>query len=284
MNNIVEIKGLEKNYPKFKLGPLNLSIPHGVIVGYIGENGSGKTTTIKLILDMIKADKGEIRIFGEKLSNNPKAIKEKIGVVFDDLHLPEQLKIKEVNNMCKKIYENWDSNVFCYYLDKFELDSNKKISELSRGMKMKVSISIALSHKAELLLLDEATSGLDPLVREDILDILMEFIQNERCSVLVSSHILSDLEKTADYIAFIHKGKLIFMESKDELRDEYVILSLDRKSLESINNNLIISKRKNEFGERILMRREYVPREFLDICERPSIEDIMIFFIKGGKQ
>lgn len=280
-SNIIEIRGLRKAYPGFNLGPLNLDIPQGAIVGFIGENGAGKSTTIKLILDLVRPDEGDIRIFGQHMSDDPVGIRDQVGVVFDDLHLPRVLTIAQIEKVCAKMYRRWQPSVFDRYLKQFGLDPKKVIKDLSRGMKMKLSLAIALSHQARLLILDEATSGLDPVVREEILDILLDFIQDETRGVFISSHILSDLEKAADYIAFIHEGKLIFMENKDRLRDDYVLCSCSSETARTIDEVAVVGRRKNEFGEKLLLKRSLVPHN-LEV-ERPSIEDIMIFFIKGGE-
>lgn len=281
MNNIIEIKSLVKTYPNFTLGPIDMKIPQGTIIGYIGENGSGKSTTIKLLLDMIKKDSGEIKIFGKSLEENSSDIKDEIGVVLDNSYLPKEMKISEVQKMCSYLYSNWEGDQFKQYLLKLRLSKDMKVKALSRGMKMKLSLAIALSHRARILLLDEATSGLDPVVREEILDILLDFIQDERNSVLISSHILSDLEKIADYIVFLHEGKIRFMENKDLLQYEYVIWMPKKQELEEIDEKSVISRRSTEFGEKILIRREDIPKTA--IVEKPSIEDIMVFIIKNGK-
>lgn len=278
--NIIEIRGLTKSYPGFHLGPLDLNIPEGAIVGFIGENGAGKSTTIKLILDLIHAESGEVKIFGKQMKQDPVGIRNQLGVVFDSLHLPWELTIKQIGKVCAKMYKNWDEEAYPSMIRAFNLEPGKKVKELSRGMKMKLSLTIALSHKARCLLLDEVTSGLDPVVREEILDILLDFIQDETKSVLISSHILSDLEKVADYIAFIHKGQLIFMENKDTLQDEYALCSCDTVTANTVDSEAIVGRRRNEFGENLLLKRSLAPRH-LEL-ERPSIEDIMLFYIKGG--
>ena len=213
------------------------------------------------------------------MAEDPRGIRDRIGVVFDDLHLPGDLTVRQAGIFCRKAYAHWDEPLFQGYRQQFALPENKKLKELSRGMKMKMQLAIALSHNAELLLLDEATSGLDPIVREELLDILQDFIQDDKNSVLISSHILSDLEKAADYIAFIHEGQLIFMEEKDRLRDEYAICQCDRDTADSIARNAVIGQRSSRFGEQILLKRSLSP-EGLEL-ERPSIEEIMTFFIKG---
>lgn len=279
MHNVLELREVTKSYPGFQLGPLTLGIPRGAITGYIGENGAGKSTTIRLILDILRPENGHIDLFGQEMEEDPKGIRNRIGVVFDDLHLPGDLTIRQAGKFCAKAYAKWDEPLFQRYRKQFALPENKKLKELSRGMKMKMQLAIALSHHAELLLLDEATSGLDPIVREELLDILQSFIQNEKNSVLISSHILSDLEKAADYIAFIHKGQLIFMEEKDLLRDEYALCQCDRSTADSLLPDAIIGRRSSRFGEQILMKRSLSP-DGLEL-ERPSIEEIMMFFIKG---
>ncbi len=278
--NIIDIRGLRKSYPGFVLGPFDLDIPQGAIVGLIGENGAGKSTTIDLILDLIHAESGEVRIFGKQMEEDPVGIRNQLGVVFDSLHLPWELTIKQIGKVCAKMYKSWDEEAYADRLRAFDLVPGKKVKELSRGMKMKLSLAIALSHKARCLLLDEVTSGLDPVVREEILDILLDFIQDETKSVLISSHILSDLEKVADYIAFIHKGQLIFMENKDTLQDEYALCSCDTVTATLIDAEAIVGRRTNAFGENLLLKRSLAPRH-LEL-ERPSIEDIMLFYIKGG--
>lgn len=280
MIDILELDNVVKTWPGFRLGPLTLSIPQGAIIGYIGENGAGKSTTIKLILDLLRPDAGTIRLFGKTMNEDPKGIRDRIGVVFDELHLPEDLRIRETERFCARVYSRWSSGAFQSYANRFSLPLDKKIKELSRGMKMKLSLAIALSHEADLLLLDEATSGLDPVIRDELLDILMEFIQDETKSVFISSHILSDLEKAADYIAFLHDGKLVFMEEKDILRDDFALCQCDASTAESLSSDAVVGRRSGRFGEQLLVRRSLVPADLT--LERPSIEDIMLFFVKGN--
>lgn len=279
--NIIEIRGLRKSYPGFDLGPLDLNIPQGAIVGFIGENGAGKSTTINLILGLVHTEGGEVKIFGKQMKQDPVGIRNQLGVVFDSLHLPLELTVEQIGKVCAKMYANWHEETFTNKTMAFILDPNKKVKELSHGMKMKLSLAIALSHEARCLLLDEVTSGLDPVAREEILDILLDFIQDETKSIFISSHILSDLEKVADYIAFIHKGQLIFMENKDTLQEEYVLCSCNTEIANTINPAAIIGRRKYEFGENLLLKRSWAPKP-LEL-ERPSIEDIMLFYIKGGR-
>lgn len=215
--NILEVKGLTKDYGDFVLDKLTFTVPKGVIMGLIGENGAGKSTTINCILNEISKTDGNIEIFGKDYLSEEIEIKDKIGVVFDENHFPDIFTPNEIGTYMSGIYSKWERNTYVNYLSKFELPADKRVKDFSKGMKVKLAFAVALSHKAELLILDEATSGLDPIIRDDILDILIDFVQDENHSVLVSSHIISDLEKVADYITFIHKGKLVFTHSKDEL-------------------------------------------------------------------
>lgn len=245
MQNAVELKGLKKRLGNFELGPLDLTIPQGSIVGYIGENGAGKSTTIKLLLNLMRPDEGEIKIFGSSTQNFTTEKKKDIAYVFDDLYLPGDMNLNNVLNFHRKLYgKAWQDKVFSKLNTRFQLPSDKAIKHFSRGMKMQLGMGLALSHGAKLLLLDEATSGLDPVIRDDVLDLLLEYIQDESHTVLVSSHILSDLEKAADYIAFIHQGKLLFMETMDDLVNQYGIASLTREQLQEIDPRAIVGKRQ----------------------------------------
>ena len=279
MDDILKIKGLKKSLNDFYLEPLDLNIKRGSIVGYIGENGAGKSTTIKLILGDMKKDSGEIYIFGKKIEDLTEDEKKKIAFVFEDFFFPQELNIKEVEKFHSMYYGNyWEKETFNKLLKRFKLPEKKKISTFSRGMKMKLSLILALSHKAELLILDEATSGLDPVARDDILDILLEFIQDENKSIMISSHILSDLEKIADEIAFLHRGKLIFVENKDKLKEDYGLVSLSKEEFESIDKNSIIAVRDYKFGKECLVKKELIPQN-LEV-ENVSIEEIMVYMIK----
>lgn len=279
MDDILKIKGLKKSLNDFYLGPLDLNIKRGSIVGYIGENGAGKSTTIKLILGDMKKDSGEIYIFGKKIEDLTEDEKKKIAFVFEDFFFPQELNIKEVEKIHSMYYGNfWEKETFDRLLKRFNLPEKKKISTFSRGMKMKLSLILALSHKPDLLILDEATSGLDPVARDDILDILLEFIQDENKSIMISSHILSDLEKIADEIAFLHRGKLIFVENKDKLKEDYGLVSLSKEEFESLDKNSIIAVRDHKFGKECLVKKELIPQN-LEV-ENVSIEEIMVYMIK----
>lgn len=279
MNNILEIKKLEKTLGDFKLGPINLSLKRGSIMGFIGENGAGKSTTINLILEEIKKDGGEIKIFGKKIEDLTEDEKFKIGFVFDDLFLPQDMTIGELEKFHAFTYKKiWDRDLFFSLCQRFKLDKGKKIKDLSRGMKMKLALNFALSHHPDLLILDEATSGLDPVARDDILDILYDFIQDENKSILISSHILSDLEKIADDISFIHKGEILFSENKDELKDKYGLISLDREKMDSLDKKALIAKRQGKFASEALVIKDKLPQN-LEVLNA-SIEDIMVYMTK----
>ena len=276
----VEIKGLKKSFDNFTLGPIDLNIPRGTIVGYIGQNGAGKSTTIKLLLGLLRPDFGEINILGKRDAQNV-MLKDRIGVVFDDLYIPQEMNLMQVEKFCSMVYSKWDEKRFYELKNEFKLSNEKCIKNYSRGMKMKLGAAIALSHHAELLILDEATSGLDPIIRDEILDILLDFMQDENHTILISSHILSDLEKVSDYIAFINDGKLLFFEGKDELKEKYAICSISNEEAEKIDSSAIVGRRVHNFGQDLLVKRDEVHEDFE--LQKPSIEDIMIYFVKGDK-
>ena len=280
-NYAIEIKDLVKQFDNFMLGPINLAIPKGTIVGYIGQNGAGKSTTIKLLLGLLNKDSGEIKILDE-INPSSVGLKDKLGIVFDDLLVPEEMTLIDVEKFCSRVYSKWNKNSFYRFKEKFNLPDKKIIKNYSRGMKMKLSMAVALSHNAELLILDEATSGLDPIVREEILDLLLDFMQDENHTILISSHILSDLEKVADYIAFINDGKILFMETKDELKENYGICTLSNEEVTSIDEEAIVGRRVHSFGQELLVKKNLIPNGI--IFQKPSIEDIMIYFVKGVKK
>lgn len=280
-NYAIELKDLVKQFDNFKLGPISLTIPKGTIVGYIGQNGAGKSTTIKLLLGLLNKDSGEIKILDE-INPSSVGLKDKLGIVFDDLLVPEEMTLIDVEKFCSRVYSKWNKNSFYKFKEKFNLPEKKIIKNYSRGMKMKLSMAVALSHNAELLILDEATSGLDPIVREEILDLLLDFMQDENHTILISSHILSDLEKVADYIAFINDGKILFMETKDELKENYGICTLSNEEVTSIDEEAIVGRRVHSFGQELLVKKNLIPNGI--IFQKPSIEDIMIYFVKGVKK
>jgi len=285
MSLAIRCKNVTKQYEHFTLDHLNLEIPNGSIVGFVGENGAGKSTTIKAILNLVHPEEGEIQVLGEDSRDLSREVKERIGVVFDGCKFPQGLKCKYVDSIMRGIYSSWNSQVFRDYCRRFGLEGNKTVKELSRGMKMKLSIAAALSHGAELLIMDEATSGLDPMVRDEILDIFLEFIQDEWHTVFLSSHIISDIEKIADYVAFIHKGKLLFMEDKIRLQEEYGLLSCSKQEADGIDPAYVAGRRENAFGCTLLIRnRGDFRRSFHKETDPVSLEEIMLYTVKGGRR
>lgn len=282
-NYALKIENITKKYDGFLLDNISLNVPKGNIVGLIGENGAGKSTTLNSILDIIERDSGDVFIFDSEKNKISNHIREKIGVVFDGNNFPEDLTPQKLNNVLKAIYSNWEEKKFYELLEKFSLPKNKKIKKFSKGMKMKLSISVALSHKAQLLILDEATSGLDPVVRDDILDLLLDFVQDENNSILMSSHITSDLEKIADYIVFIHKGKVVFEETKDNLIYNYGIMKCKLKEFNDIDKKDIIRYRKMDYGyEMLIKNKKELEKKYPNIImDNIKIEDIMLMYVKG---
>ena len=277
--NAVTIKNLTKRYDVFEIESLSIDIPKGTIMGLIGQNGAGKTTIIKSILGMIRTDGGEITVLGtDNHSEEFTSLKEDIGIVLGEMGIAGCLDGKQIDKIMNNIYKNWDSVLFMNYLRQFDIPSNKEFKSLSKGMKMKMGIAVALSHRAKLLILDEATSGLDPVVRDEILDILMDFTRNEENTVLLSSHIVSDLEKACDYIAFIHKGKLLITEEKDRLREEYAIVHMSKEDFYYTDKSLVKGKKENPYGVDVLMRKNDVPE---DAHISPvNIEDLFILMAR----
>lgn len=276
--NAVELKNVSKIYKDFTLDNLTLTLPNGCIMGLVGENGAGKSTTIKLILGMIHKNSGSVSVLGHEVDENFNDVKNEIGVVLDEVSFPETITVKQLNNVMKYTYRNWDEKSYFSYAENFSLSENKKFKDFSKGMKMKLAIAVALSHAAKLLILDEATAGLDPIIRDEILDILNEFTRDEHHSVLISSHITSDLEKICDYIAFIHKGKLLMCEEKDVLIDRFAIFKCGKDSFSEIDSSAVIGKRETRYGVETLIDREKLPRSFQ--ADRASLEDIFVFLTK----
>jgi len=282
MTEALKLVNVSKHYKDFSLKQINLSLPAGCIMGFIGENGAGKTTTIKLILDLIKRDEGRIFVLGKDNQKDLKSVKENIGVVMEDCFFPENHTASSVNKILRGIYGTWDVNRFNSYLRQFSIPADKQIKDYSKGMKMKLSIAAALSHDSKLLILDEATNGLDPVIRDEILDVFLEFIQDESHSIFISSHIISDLEKVCDYITFIHKGSIVFSESKDELLNLYGILKCSEKDFSRINPEAVIGYRKSQFGVEALVKKKLVRGNF--VIDRTSIEEIMLFYTNRSKE
>lgn len=285
VKDAIAVRNLTKRYKDFTLDNISFSVPVGTIMGFIGENGAGKTTTIKAILNLIHTDGGEISVLGYETKNFPPELKAQIGVVLDGSNIHDNITARDVNLIMKNIYPNWDEGCFMKYLDRFNLPENKVVKEFSRGMKMKLSISIALSHKARLLILDEPTSGLDPMVRNEILDIFLEFIQDEEHTILLSSHIISDIEKIADYVTFIHKGRIVFSESKDNLIYQYGLLHCRKEDVDKIDRAYVAGIRENSFGAEIMIRnKDEFQRKYKGYSpEKTSLEEIMLFISKGRK-
>ncbi len=280
MENCIEVKGITKNYKQFSLKDVSFSVPSGSVVGFIGENGAGKSTSIKAILGLIKPDGGEITVLGENSLKLAADTKEKIGVVFDGLTFPENLTAKQLDKVMRGIYKTWNSEKFFGLIGKFELPFDKKFKTFSRGMEMRLMIAAALSHGTELLILDEPTSGLDPVMRAEILDIFLEFMQDETHSILMSTHITSDLEHIADYICFIHKGEMIFTEERNEMLEKHRILKCTDEQLDKIDKSDIIGLRKGRFQNEVLTANA---EKYPDIpADAPTIEEIMVFYVKEG--
>jgi ABC-2 type transport system ATP-binding protein len=283
MQHILEVRDLNKSFGDFTLKNISFSLPKGFITGFIGPNGSGKTTTIKLIMNLLKKDSGEINVFGLDHLKHEKEIKNRIGFVYDETHYYEELTVEEMKRIIAPMYIKWDEEQFKSYIKEFDLPRNKRIKELSRGMKVKFSLAVALSHHADLLIMDEPTSGLDPVVRSEILDILYNVIQNENKGVFFSTHITSDLDRIADYIIMIYKGEILFNKTKDELVEEH---SLVKGRLNLLDTNLkssLIGIRKNNFGFEALSRGRERVNEFRKagaIVEKPTLEDIMLFYTR----
>lgn len=279
--NVLEIRNLTKSYPGFTLDNLNLVLPSGCIMGLIGENGAGKSTTIKLILDMIHKDSGSITIFGKDNGDGIELTKEDIGIVMDEVGIPECLTVREVGNVMKHTFQNWDEVEYARLVQKLALPDKKQFKEFSRGMKMKLGIAIALSHHAKLLILDEATSGLDPVVRDEVVEMFHDFTRDESHSILISSHIVSDLEKLCDYIAFLHKGKLLLFEEKDQLLSEYGLIHCTADELQSLPADAVKYKKENAYGVEAMVLRNALSS---GIGVSPiSIEELFVFMVKEAE-
>lgn len=283
MNDALIISGLTKTYKDFMLNGVSFSVPCGSIVGLIGENGAGKSTTINAVLGLIQKEAGSICVLGKEQPDNE--IKEQIGVVFDGNNYPEIFSTRKLNRVMKDIYHSWEEHTFLNLLKKFSLPTDKPIKQFSKGMKMKLAIAVALSHNSKLLILDEATSGLDPVIRDDILDILLDFAQDETHSILISSHITTDLEKIADYIVFIHEGQVVFSKPKDELIEQYGIIKCGAAQFEALDQSDIIVYRKMDYewqvlvADRAAMKKKY-PKALIDSA---SIDEIMLLYVKGER-
>lgn len=284
--NAIEIHNLTKKYDGYTLDNVSFNVPRGTIMGYIGQNGAGKTTTIKSILNIIKTDAGSIKIFGLDWIKDERQIKEQIAAVFDEIPFHDDFTANGLNRMFQGLYDGWSEQTFFSYLDRFMIPRKKKIGKLSKGMKMKLQIATALSHGAKLLIMDEATTGLDPVVRNEILDIFREFLQDEDHSILMSSHITGDLEKIADGVTFIDRGKILLSGSKDEILENYGMVKASREEIKKMDENDYISSRVNDFGaDALVADRSAIKLKYPGLLvERTTLEDIMLFYVNRGKK
>lgn len=283
MTNALTISGLTKTYKDFVLDHVSFAVPSGSIVGLIGENGAGKSTTLNAVLGIIQKESGHVSILGKEEIDND--TKEQIGVVFDASNYPEILSPKRLNRVMKNIYRSWDETTYFRLLQQFSLPLSKQIKQFSKGMKMKLAISVAFSHQSNLLVLDEATSGLDPIIRDDILDMLLDFVQNEEHSILLSSHITSDLEKIADYIVFIHEGKVVFSKPKDELLEQYGIIKCGAAQFDALDKSDVVVYRKMDYEwQALISNREKMQKKYPKAMIVPAtIDEIMLLYVKGEK-
>lgn len=285
MTNILTLENVNKKYEKsnFSIRNISFSLPEGSILGFIGENGSGKSTTMNCILNVLRKDSGKIEIFGKEMSDEDTDIRENIGVVYDSNNFPEHLTAEQLADIFEKIYSKWDNACFEEYMQRFSLPKSQKIKTYSRGMSMKLAIAVALSHESKLLILDEPTSGLDPIMRDEILDVLLEFVKQENHSILLSSHITSDLEKIADYIVFIHDGEIILNKTKDELIYEYGVIRCSENDFTSIATDDILSYMKKDYqidvlvSDRKLMKKKYKNL----IVDNVSLDEMMLLMVRG---
>lgn len=284
-NNAAVLRSVEKRYKDFTLGPIDLTIPTGTIVGLVGENGAGKTTTLKLLCGVNPADAGEITLLGSHPTDP--AIRARLGVVFEDAYFYSGLNAEQIGKSMAGIFgDRWNAGQFADYLQRFGLDAKKKVSEYSRGMRMKLSLATALAHNPDLLVLDEATAGLDPVVRSEMLDLFLEFIQDEQHSILLSSHITSDLEKVADYIVFIHEGQIVFELPKDEMLEKFAVVKCARGGQSTLAAAHILGVQESRFDTQVLVDNAPEVRRANPgaVLEAARIDDIMTFFAKGGER
>lgn len=284
--NAIELRNLTKTYPQFTVDHISLDVKQGYITGLIGPNGVGKSTLIKMMLGMIRPDSGSVKILGCDMPKQEIDIKQRIGIVSDDCFYYEHLTIRDSKKMIAPFYKKWNEKKFNSYLEQFELSPKKKIQDLSKGMKVKFSLAVALSHEAELLIMDEPTSGLDPVFRREMLDLLADMMQDERNSIIFSTHITTDLDRIADYIAFIHRGKLVFNEAKDEVLERYAIVKGDLQLLDSDIRNKFVGIRETPVGfEGLVDNRQEAAQLFGNyaVFDKPSIEEIIYFTTKGGR-
>ena len=287
MDNIIELHQVCKTFPKtnFTLDHVSFSVPYGSIMGFVGENGAGKTTTIGCVLNTVSKDSGTIKIFGKELADTDTELKEKIGVVYDGDNFPAYWTAEQLSDVMQGLYANWDNDLFKKYLNDFRLLPNQKIKSYSRGMTMKLAVAAALSHYPQLLILDEATSGLDPIMRDDMLDVFLEFVQDENHSILLSSHITSDLEKIADYITFIHNGKLIMAASKNDLVYNFAVMRCKESQFLELDPGDILAYRKRDYQIDVLVSNgKEIQRKYRNtVVDHVSIDEIMLLLVKGER-
>ena len=287
MDNILELHQVCKTFPKtnFTLDHVSFSVPYGSIMGFVGENGAGKTTTIGCVLNTVSKDSGTIKIFGKELADTDTELKEKIGVVYDGDNFPAYWTAEQLSDVMQGLYTNWDNELFKKYLNDFRLLPNQKIKSYSRGMTMKLAVAAALSHYPQLLILDEATSGLDPIMRDDMLDVFLEFVQDENHSILLSSHITSDLEKIADYITFIHNGKLIMAASKNDLVYNFAVMRCKESQFLELDPGDILAYRKRDYQIDVLVSNgKEIQRKYRNaVIDHVSVDEIMLLLVKGER-
>ncbi len=283
--NAIEISDLTKSYDGFKLDNISFNVPQGSIMGFIGQNGAGKTTTIRLLLGLIKRDSGSIKMLGLDNIECENEVKSQIAAVFDDIPFHNQLTAAQLSTVLADVFSQWDKAVYSEYLDRFNLPRKKKIGQLSKGMRMKLQIATALSHHAKLLIMDEATTGLDPVVRNEILDIFLEYLQDDSNSILLSSHITSDLEKIADCVTFIDKGKILLTGVKDDIVESHAVIKCKKSDLKDIDKNDIISAHVSDFGvEALAADRKLCEKKYSGITiDSTTLEEIMLFYVRRDK-
>lgn len=284
MQYAIEIKNLCKQYPKFALQSVSFTLPMGYIMGFIGENGAGKTTVMKSMLHLVRPDSGTVLLLGQDATKENAALKQQIGVVLDTANFPQSFTTQDVHQMLKRVYSKWDGALYQQYLEQFHLPEKKKFKEFSMGMKKKLAVAAALAHHPKLLILDEVTAGLDPMVREEILDVFRDFVSDGEHSILISSHIISDLEKICDYITFLHEGTVLFSMERDTLLDTYCMVQCTAEDAEALMPEAICGRRETPYHAELLCKRDLLPSAFE--AEPANIEDIMVFLTKyavGGE-
>ena len=284
MTNAISLSHVNKSFGAFSLQDMTLAVPQGTVCGLVGENGAGKSTTIRLLMGALSPDSGSIQVLGEDvLSRDFQAIKEDIGVVLDEAYFPEVLNARQVGRVMAKTYRQWSDETYQNFLRRFDLPENKAFKNFSRGMRMKLAIAVALSHNPKLLVLDEATAGLDPIVRDEVLELFNDFTRQEDHSILISSHILSDLEKVCDYIAFLHQGQLLFCAEKDALLEDYALFTGTADQAKSLEPEAVVGRETSPYGGvKCLVKRQLVPSTLT--LERPTVEDVILFMVKGAKR